>query len=252
MKNKNCPSCGKFLGDDGICVCGVKLCAAFSDMHLDPGDLFMADLRGYHNVYVVGDLFNLIPWGLDIWKESPGRLTVETFVDGLPDNGCDYIIGNHEGREAWIRELFKAYPKVRVHSELEIESNGRTYRFKHGHQYTYWRILSIGADDVVQYLTGWNRTLRNWWYNFCINRGWMPSKITNRSRGLISRIFNRNPKNYNELVAWIWSFALREAHTKENMTLVIGHTHQAIKLGPSEFNCEVIDLGAGQIHELEM
>lgn len=211
-----------------------------SDVHLSPGDLIPqylmdmfreCDATGSRAV-LLGDVFNLLPYGERAWLTNAGDYTIQRFVDLLPRGGCDLIFGNHEGNIKWLEELFQPYPQVRVARSLNLFIGNQTWHFEHGHRFAYnWRWLQWVADDITQVMV---KHFPGLWYRLSRQMEWVPS-----------RIMVEKPQRYNEKVGTIWSNALKWAQ-KENINLVIGHTHTRvnIKLGSG---IQVIDCGAKEI-----
>lgn len=230
-----------------------NITGVFSDEHLNPGDTFRCAF--FHHVLISdGDLLNIIPLGMKAWREPAGRFTIESIMASVGKRPFIVIVGNHEGRESWVKELFQDYPNVFVCKEYEFIVNDLLYRVKHGHQFAPdWNIISKYADDVVLFCTGWSPLLMKGWYWFCRKMGWIPSKFVATEKSLVRKIVTwKNPKDYVELVPIVWSQALREAHSTGRPTrVVIGHTHSPIEIGPSEFGCSVLDLGSRMITEVE-
>jgi len=244
----------------------MKKIAVFADVHLNPGDSFECDFSGYEEVISDGDFLNILPWGMEAWRKDEGKYTIESIVKCLPFKGTTLIARNHEGRKSWVEELFKncnCEKVVKVVDQYEIPSNDRLYRFKHGGDYSDWRLWSRVADEGVGFLTRFSVT-RNLLYRICRRMGYMPPQ-NSEPRTVILTLNNphkkkkgirssKNPKKYKKWTAALWALALKEVHSqhKSNMsykTLVIGHTHLSchIKTG---FECELINLGKGELREL--
>ena len=202
----------------------MKNVYAISDLHLNPGDRF-PDYSGLGGMLVVvGDLLNILPWGMNRWRIKEGYETCKSVADGLPEAHC-VLMGNHEGRFSWLRELLAESFGVSIARQLDIVP----YHFEHGHKFTEWRILRHIADDAVEWLTS-NSFTRKLWYDFCIRQGWMPSCYANPGT------------KYEKMVGAYWALVLAQAH-KEHWNYVIGHSHTSCNIGPTEFGVQVIDLG---------
>lgn len=226
----------------------------FSDVHLNPGDdLEEFDFSSYSKIVACGDFLNILPYGIKAWRTEEGKKTINSIMKSIGNTPFVYVLGNHEGRKQWVEELFKDYPQVQIMNVYEFYTNNRTFRFRHGHKFALdWKYISGIADDIVVFLTSWNGWLRNIWYKFCRDRGWMPGSEIDREVHLRDAVSEKKFKKYNDKVSDVWKNALKDAHRESNTTLFIGHTHQAMPMGPSEMGCEVVDIGAGYIVDLEI
>lgn len=204
--------------------------SAGGDYHFRPGeecpDMFYEDYRG---LLVFQEVFEIIPLGIDAWRTDSGRYTVSSFARNLPPHGCFMVLSNHDGRRKWLQEIVRDYNIV-VCEDLDIVTVDRIYHFEHGHKLTEWKVLSWGADDVVQFMTGWNKYLRNWWYSFCRWKGWIPSYTAD------------NKAKYSAVLGLYWANCLREVHKRKNTTYVVGHSHCRRRISRA-LGCEVINLG---------
>ena len=190
-----------------------------SDVHLNPGDgipVFLLDM--FHECDATGarcvldgDCINLLPYGKAAWYTSAGQKTIKGFVEALPETGCDYIFGNHEGNIGWLIEMFKPYPQVRVARELNLFDGSNTWHFEHGHRFTYdWSWLQWIADDITQFMVKFFPGVWTW---LSKRAGWMPSTLK-----------EENPQKYDNAINAIWNNAQKWAQTNHS-NLVIGHTH---------------------------
>ncbi len=200
-----------------------------SDWHLNPGVVFPENLISLKKLYLVGDMFNIIPLGMGQWRTYEGRRTVDSIVNHIPADST-FIAGNHEGRLSWLKELLSAYPHIRV-MRSDVSQN---YKFIHGHQYTDWKVWAIGADDITEWLTT-NALTRKLWYKFCVSQGWLPSKYANPGR------------EYEPIVGAYWAMILRQAH-KEHLSFVVGHSHQRCDIETPWI--KIIDLGCREVVEI--
>lgn len=219
----------------------------FADLHMKPGDLFGFDLRGFDEVVDAGDCLDIMPYGLDAWLTPAGELTIKSIIDYLPSSGMVSIWKNHGGRKEWQEKLFEKYPQVKVVDQYEFrDRNNRLFIVKHGSDYTEWRILKIGADDLTSFMCR-IPVLRRLWYKFCAWRGWMPSKLKPTTKTLTTEAQEKANKKYQKAANWVYHCANLEAHShKEDVTIIFGHTHQGYH-GQSEFGCEIINLRAGEL-----
>ncbi len=203
--------------------------ALISDCHLDPGDTFPHDLRGYERVFLVGDTFNLIPHGMSRWHTAEGLLTLRSVVDRVPLLQTDWVPGNHDP-QAWLVDLLQwAGYKVGYRSK-DVTISGHDYHITHGHEYAPdWRFLSKLAPQVVEMLT--TGPLRQPWYWFCKRMGWIASGRPESSR------------RYAATVSMIWNYAAYDADQR-GRTVILGHTHC-----PARWD-NVWDLGCNEVVEL--
>lgn len=204
---------------------------AISDIHLDPGNRWTRDLTHLDKLVIVGDAFNVLPYGWKRWQEEDARATVRSLLSLIPKDSV-FVFGNHDGRLSWLKTLVAPFPAVR---QLDLEIQGRRFRFMHGHQFTYWRILAPIADEFVETLVGCSLT-RKAWYDFSKSKGWM---ATGMPPG--------NPK-YAAMLITAWGWAMKEALDKKT-NLVMGHTHTRWFSWTQSYT--VTDLGAGEEVEIK-
>jgi metallophosphoesterase superfamily enzyme len=186
---------------------------------------------------VAGDLLNLIPYGLSAWREPPGRKTILQLSELIPPQGFDWIKGNHEASESWMRELLPD-PRVRVADSLELYLGGRTWHIEHGHRFSYWKLLAPVADEVSELMA---KVCPGLWYGFMARMGWIPS------RRMYSEEFlkGENPgKKYNDLVGYLWAQEIRWA-AHHNKNLIVGHSHTRADIS-LHLGIDVVDCGARQ------
>ena len=209
---------------------------ATSDQHLKPGDTFpdYSNLDG--RLTVVGDILDILPLGMQEWRTTAGRKTCESVARGLPKDHM-VLMGNHEGRLSWLRELLDPLDVVTDRTLDITTGDGKKFRFEHGHKYTEWSLLRYVADDVVEWATS-NKLTRKLWYRFCAEQGWMPSKYANPG------------KKYEAIVGGYWAMVLRQAH-KDNISRIIGHSHIGCDIS-TQFGIRVIDLGRAELKELDL
>ena len=205
-----------------------------SDLHLNPGDVF-PNYTGLDYLIVNGDLLNILPLGMNQWRTDAGKRTCQSIAAGLPKKHC-LIYGNHCGRLSWMKELLEEPFGLNVQRQLDfIDDDDKIWHFEHGHRFTQWWILRHGADDVVEWLTS-NSATRQWWFKFCVKKGWIPSKYMHDWEG--------NPvSKWRKLVGHYWAMILTQAfNTGKNY--VVGHSH--VRPAQTIFDIEgikVIDLG---------
>lgn len=209
---------------------------SITDLHLNPGEMFPQELAALDGLLVLNEVFNILPLGMDVWRTSPRRYTVDSVKRGLPKSS-HFVLANHDGRLSWLKELVGSFAPVTRELEL-VAVDGAKWRFVHGHKFTYWRVLSWGADDVVEWLTS-NKLTQRLWYKFAIKQGWMPGRFANPGT------------DYERFVGWYWGLILEKAH-RDHVNYVVGHSHTQNVMGPSQFNVTVIDCGAGQLTEVPM
>ena len=218
--------------------------ACTSDWHLRPGDIFpkpfFAESEYYDGhppdlVILNGDMRDFLPLGTKAWDTPEGHLTIQSLHSALEDYETVDLMGNHEGRFSWLKESNEGshFISKREHT---IKAKPLPYRFEHGHKLTEWWILRHIADDWTEWIT----TLpifRAWWYKFCVQRGWLPSKYMHDWKG------NPVPK-YPSIVGLYWANAFRKAQ-QNKVNLVIGHSHCRAHLDtPHPRVPDIIDCGA--------
>jgi UDP-2,3-diacylglucosamine pyrophosphatase LpxH len=186
-----------------------------SDVHLNPGDEipgFLLDMfKEKARIVLCGDILNFLPYGKAKWYTPEGQKTIKGLVGILPENGVDYIYGNHEGNIGWLIEMFKPYPQVRVTRELNLYTGDAVWHFEHGHRFAYdWCWLQWIADDLTQFMV---KVFPRAWYWLSKKMGWMPGAIK-----------EGNPRKYDNVLGTIWGNALEWAQDNKS-NLVIGHTH---------------------------
>jgi len=243
--------------------------ATVSDIHLSPGDIFPHDLRKYDMAVLVGDIINIIPYGMWAWRQDAGQVTINSIAEKCPSRTI-IIMGNHEGRVEWMEELFDLFecveeydsvkignfdisllpkdehgsPTVYVDRNYDIQAvydGDRIILFRHGHQFAPdWKILFIGADDVNQFMTSGKirRKLWYWW--------WLRKRIPKSQK---------NPRDYSKWYHLIWHKAQEYAISYVDgrpVTLYIGHTHCGETLYNEQTDCEIVNLDNNKVYELEI
>lgn len=219
-----------------------------ADLHHNPGDIFRTNLRAYNPWIDIGDMCNIIPYGMKPWRTKDGRKTIESIA-----NNCTrgiFIWENHGGHKEWMQELFKPYPHITIVDDYEFVENGRIYKFKHGSEYTDWRLWQVGADDITAWMTRFP-WLRSLWYRYCIWKGWMPSHYRDAEVTLTDKILGRDPqRKYEALIGAVHTQAIREADNQRvPCSLYYGHTHRYIKTVTDQGN-EAINMRNRQMLEL--
>ena len=206
---------------------------AISDIHLEPNDSWTRTLKLPESgkLILVGDTFNVLPYGWNRWQEDDAQAAVKSLLSHIPKDSV-FVFGNHDGRLSWLKALVAPFPAVR---QLDLEIQGRRFRFLHGHQFTYWRILARVADEFVETMVGCSLT-RKAWYNFCRSKRWMASGMP-----------QSNPK-YAAILITAWGWAMKEALDKKT-NLVMGHTHTQWFSWTQSYT--VTDLGAGREVEIK-
>ena len=200
-----------------------------SDVHLNPGDEFNLPIPPVDAFVFVGDIFNVLPGGMCWWRTLEGWQTIGSLrnaVRYIPE--VYFVVGNHEGRFSWAKELLKDTDFVVVR-----ELNLAGIHFEHGHKFTEWFVLRYIADDIVEWLTS-NWLLRRSWYWFSRKMGWMPGNIK-----------DAKPKKYHSVVGLAWAAALHTAYKRNWKTLVLGHTHTKADIS-TDF-VHLIDCGCRQV-----
>jgi len=216
---------------------GLDIMVVISDTHLSPGDrptraLRRAAARAKISGTLVldGDILNIMPYGLKQWRTPRGvftRMALSRLLRPIPN--VIYICGNHEGRQAWIRQLLGPNTHVKICRRYETGP----YVFTHGHRKTEWRFLELIADDWHELVTT-NALTRRLWYWFSKKMGWMPGS---------------HPKKARKQSAWTglyWGLVYWSA-IKEEAIYVVGHSHEWLRLH-TESGCRVIDCGKDKVN----
>ena len=194
---------------------------AISDIHLSPGDEYPSvDLHG--PLVLVGDVFNILPWGIKAWRTLKGIRTVNSLLDCLDDDAV-FISGNHDPY-GWLQELV---PDYRVERRYQVDG----WTFMHGHQFAPdWHYLSFVAPQFQEFMLShvWTAKL---WYWYCKRQGWMATGTTESN------------KKYEEMVSMVWGMANKYAHDHGN--LCIGHTHSRMTF-QDDF-VKIVDCGANEL-----
>lgn len=199
--------------------------ALSADWHTQPGDIFSVNMREYGNIWIdLGDLVPVVPGGLSRWETPAGLKTIDSIAHAC--NKGIFCVGNHEGRKEWMEWLFRRYPWIQIVNELRITRGGQTHIFKHGHQYTDWRVWALGADDITAFVTSvpW---LRDKWYEFCRWKGWMPgSDYTGRQvKGYITV---EERKKFDKLSGACMGLAINDLYPIPGpATMYLGHFHES-------------------------
>lgn len=212
-----------------------------SDIHLSPGEEYTGDLHG--PLILNGDTFNILPYGLARWRTAAGIRTVNSLTDCLDDDAV-FVLGNHEGRLAWLQELIPDFKVVRYYDFITLKGTNDSegypaytpYRAIHGHQFAGdWTILRHFAPDLVEWFTS-NPVTRQAFWAFCQRQGWMGTGM------------HTSNDKYVPFVGSVWAWALKEAN-RTHRHFLIGHTHQPARLQPEGF-FGLIDAGANHLTEI--
>lgn len=196
-----------------------------SDWHCGPGRLREAAAEwvrrgreGNHRLIGAGDLFDIIPWGRQEWRQAASIGQLAGVLDGYP---LDYVAGNHDPYSI-VKELMSPYPCIAVHRQLEIEVGGRKYLVAHGHKWAVdWGFLGLrhiapqAVDLMVDVAPGW-------WYRFCRWRGWLASHPDAEASSGEER------ERITRLTRVIWGGACDWA-LRSGCCVVLGHTHASAR-----------------------
>ena len=210
-----------------------------SDWHLKPGEEMPDMTSKYKGLIGVGDMLDLIPLGMKVWYTPEGERTCRSVARNMKK----ITAGNHDPKRN-LRKLFKHFNISDVQVEDNFDING--WHIEHGHKLTEWWLLSIGADKVVEFMTGWNGTLRNWWYHFCIKKGWMPAKYM--SDGVVKEYTESPYENVPLQIKTYWEICIFHAQWLEK-NLIVGHSHHSYYTKWAEF--KVIDLGKKKVVHID-
>ena len=207
---------------------------AISDLHLNPGDEFpMLNLADDDTLVINGDLLNILPLGFKAWDTQLGFYTLSSIAAHTPSDSI-VIAGNHEGRLAWVHQLFYTFRKFTIARSYEVGP----YYFEHGHKrMPDWWFLRHIADDITEWATS-NPLFRSCWFEFCKRRGWMPGS------------YPPNPKA-EEIIGFYWANCFRHS-IKSGKIWVVGHSHIKAELLPPGVKGGVIDLGKAEVRKLDV
>jgi UDP-2,3-diacylglucosamine pyrophosphatase LpxH len=215
-----------------------------SDWHLHPGEKMpnwtKKDFPTVTDIVLVGDMIDVLPLGLNQWRTTEGRTTIESIARLTEVAPVHYIFGNHEGRLSWLKLLFEDYPEVQISRDLQIEINSEKWWIEHGHKYTEWRLLRYIADDIVEWLTT-NPITRRLWYNFCVRMHWLPGRYHNTNPTPQEENEEIRQERYEEIVIVYWALLMRAAR-RRHMGYIVGHSHTRATIEPPY--AKVLDLGA--------
>ncbi len=192
-----------------------------SDWHCEPEKLKQAVLdwirlgkEGNHRLVGNGDLFDILPWGSEKWRQPASIEQLATLLDGYP---LDYVAGNHDPYPT-MKRLMAPYPNITVYKRLEIEEGGRWYFLTHGHRWSVdWGFLGLRrvAPWFVETMVD---VAPRWWYRFCRQVGWLASRPTPGAPA------GKEKERITRLTRVIWAGASDHA-LKRGYCVVIGHTH---------------------------
>lgn len=218
--------------------------ALLADTHRRAGDIWEYNLKSYGRVILLGDIIDVLPCGLHGWLNDRGKFTINSIGRNLPLDTL-WIIRNHEGdRVSWMRFLFKDFPHIEFVHDYEERVMGRRFLYRHGSEYTDWRLWSIGADDLVAFMTehGWTRDV---WYWYCRKKGWM-----NNERPAFKT--DSQLRHYNDWLDVIWKIAMKEAMEEPETHLFMGHTHRPRQHYDPWSRCWLINLAPNKLMQLDI
>lgn len=193
-----------------------------SDWHCDPWELrpevvqwLKVGMAQRAELIGVGDLLNILPWGEKRWEmQSYGAIDqLKRILGGYLFN---YLLGNHDPDEVWLKKMFADSPNIIITPKLHIDG----VDIRHGHEtFIDWAILRHFAPEVVNVAA---RYFPQQWYDFCRRMGWMPSTF-------------QGTDEYHAVVLGVWMAAFKYSQ-KQNCSVIRGHTHHSAVLyepGPS-------------------
>jgi len=192
-----------------------------SDWHLRPGDdipdfgrrfaLLAQETRA--RPILVGDIFDVIPYGESAWHTQRGRDTVLRFLLLFPQ-GVEIVSGNHDPHPFLCR-LLADYTRrgwVQVFRRLRWGS----WLFVHGHQRSDWALWRYIAPEVVELATELCPRAFLWLME---KLGWAGRRRERLTPGERQRFSLLTEATH---AAWL-RFAERE-----RLNVVIGHTHKLL------------------------
>ncbi len=192
-----------------------------SDWHCDPTELkdsvrawIRRGKEGNHRLIGDGDLFDILPWGKQKWRQSAA---VKEFADLLDGYSFDYVTGNHDPYKT-MKSLMAAYSNIRVRRHLTLKENERRYFFSHGHIWALdWGFLGLNkiAPWLVETMVD---TAPGFWYWFCRRVGWLASSPP---KGISE---GKEKERITRLIRAIWAGASDYA-LKHDCCVILGHTH---------------------------
>ncbi len=112
----------------------------YSDGHSEPGmaiapaavDAANAARRHHIPLILNGDMLDLIIWGWRTYRGTQALNMLRSLTQGIETY---YVLGNHEGRAAWVQQLFRKQANVGVVESLDIDVNGVLWRVEHGERF---------------------------------------------------------------------------------------------------------------------
>jgi predicted phosphodiesterase len=195
-------------------------------LHLNPGELLEEDVDR-----LLGDVLEIIPWGMGVWLTPEGRATIESIAKYAKILVC----GNHD-HSRFVKVLFADFPELRiVDNYWEWDKAGNAVFYFHGDSFAPdWKWLRIGADDVTVFMTRWKWLRKIWWWYWSRDR-------KPRSQ--------KNPERYSKWYWLTWKNGIERIQPfNAPATIYIGHTHyQSVHVVG---NCRLVNLPAGEIVEI--
>lgn len=174
-----------------------------ADLHLNPGDN-PVELYGEYDgtLMLVGDTFNILPFGMERWDTPKGYETCIWLGDMAPH--VLLLEGNHDP----IQSLKKLPLPDNVFAQKRCETPNLVIR--HGHEFTYWWFLRWIAPQLCTLLAD-----RKWWFKFCERRGWTSTH-------------KKMDCGFSREIALYWAACMNWCE-KHKRSLIVGHSHNIIK-----------------------
>ena len=180
----------------------------------------------------VGDLFDLVIFGSDVYRQSNA---VTEFIDYLNGYPFTYVCGNHDPMR-FVKEL-NLPPNIYVCKRLDLQQGETMWHFEHGYQLAAdWKILSRYSPQFTEFMIDHFPKL---WLKFCKSKGWIASGI---------KTTEGEQRKYDEFIGTIHSAYVKFAEVNKT-NCVIGHTHKAFKAISWAQTDERYLLDAGDLRE---
>lgn len=154
----------------------------------------------------LGDTLNLLPYGLESFRDSRTCVQLRQLLDGYP---IYLVAGNHDPYR-WLVDLFKLDSNIRVRRTLDIPFRDHRLHLLHGHQWgpiwSWLRFIATHIQDISLDIAP------ELWYKSSQRFGWMPSQVTEEDQ-------------YHAVVRTMLTQALRH-HERTNDYVTMGHSHK--------------------------
>lgn len=198
------------------------------DLHCKLGDTLhpkLSEALGrYDAVIDLGDQCEVQIYGIDAWRSEMGRQTIHSIASSVKQ--MIVISKNHWGFTRWAQELYEPYPHVTVLDEYEFTVNGRTYWFRHGSEYSEWKLMQPAAN-LTTLIMNHNPFIRRLWHRWLTYWGYLspdPPQDIEMGQKIIDSGIWRNAFGTRGIKG-VWNKALKDVEKRIDTTLFIAHTH---------------------------